>query len=82
MAPCLPEGLLYEAVDDKVDGGVEYDEEVRDVSDDEDLRGDVVAPALVALGVVRRLHRQGVQHDEDLRGEKVENVERCHLLFL
>ena len=71
MAP-LPEGLLDEAVDDKVDGGVEYDEEVWDVSDDEDLRGDVVAPALVACGVLRRLHRQRVQHDEDLRKEMVE----------
>ena len=38
------------------------------MSDDEDLRGDVVAPALVARGVLRRLHRQRVQHDEDLDG--------------
>ena len=41
------------------------------MSDDEDLRGDVVAPALVACGVLRRLHRQRVQHDEDLRKEMV-----------
>ena len=63
----MPEGLLDEAVDDEVDGGVEDDEEVGDVVDDEDLWRDVVAPALVALCVVRRLHRQRVQHDEYLK---------------
>ena len=49
------------------------------MSDDEDLRGDVVAPALVACGVLRRLHRQRVQHDEDLQ-VKLQVMLTVHLL--
>ena len=67
----LPELLDDDAVDDKVDGGVEDEEEVGDGEEEEDGDGDAVAAVLLAEDKVLHGLVGGVGELVDLEGEAV-----------
>ena len=67
----LPEGLLDETVDDKVDGAVEHDEQVGEADHDVEVDGHVVLAASVAEDevVLRQAVPRAVGGDVTLQGE-------------